>query len=97
MGWDPGPQPGAFPKGGRELWCPVRSGKAGKISLNRNSYLNQDLKDGRKWAIYLGKSGLKKENSRCKSPAVEAGVLGGQGRDCQAMQALAAHEERFRL
>ena len=29
--------------------------------------MNQDLKDGRKWAIYLGKSGLKKENSRCKS------------------------------
>ena len=53
--------------------------------------------EGRKWAIYLGKSVLKKENSRCKSQAVEAGVLKEQGRESQITQALAGHEEHFRL
>lgn len=67
----------------------MRSGKPGKISLNRNSPLNRDLKEGRKWALYLGKNVLKKENSRCKSPVVEAGVL--------EEQALAGREEGFRL
>lgn len=69
----------------------MRSGKPGKISLNRNSYLNQDLKDGRKRAIYLGKSVLKKEE-QVQSPAVEAGVLGGQEGTARPTQALAATE-----
>lgn len=75
----------------------MRSGKPGKISLDRNSHLNRDLKEGRKWALYLGKSVLKKENSRCKSPVVEARVLEEQGRDGQITQALAGREEGFRL
>ena len=51
--------------------------------------MNRDLKEGRNWALYLGKNVLKKENSRCKSPVVEAGVL--------EEQALAGREEGFRL
>ena len=45
----------------------------------------------------MGKCVLKKENSRCKSQAVEAGLLKDQERDSQITQALAGHEEHLRL
>lgn len=49
-GQGPRPRPRTIPRGGRELWSPVKSGKPGKASLNRG-YLNQGLKGVKKRAV----------------------------------------------